>query len=583
MSAETLAKAVELHQAGKLDKALRLYKKVLGKDPRNYAALHMSGVIEMQSGRLAAAERLIRCALPLAPDARERERVYINLAAVAMAAGRSADAAEAYRQILELDPDSRIARAGLVNALREGGEVEAAIATARALLDAAPDDAPVLRELGASLNAGRRPLDAAVALRRCLELAPEDIAARNNLANLLEVTGHLDEAVAQYRQALAIEPDNAQIHCNLGNALKFGGRFDEAKAAYADCLAIDPDQAEARYAMSELVKGEEAATAQREAKAALARTREPQARAWLNFALARLAERTGDTDTAFHHLQAGNRIQRESIRYDVAADEARMRELADAFPGPFPEPEGGEGPVIVVGMPRSGTTLVEQMLGAHPALVAGGELGARRCLVEFGAGADREPQALATLAAAQADAIGKSYYELAYTVVAEGARFVDKMPENFLFLGVIAQALPEARIVHVRRDPLDICLSCFQQRFVSEQYFSYDLRELARYYAAYARLMAHWERVLGTRIHTLEYEALVESPEAVAKDMLAFCGLDWDPAVLEFHRASGSVRTASAAQVRNPVYASARGRWRRYERQLTPLLKAFEAAGYSLR
>ncbi len=297
----------------------------------------------------------------------------------------------------------------------------------------------------------------------------------------------------------------------------------------------------------------------------------------LHFALAKAYDDLARYDEAFAQLQAGNAIKRRLVSYDEAAVAAFFREIAAAFSPALIGERAGAGdpsdaPVFVVGMPRSGSTLVEQILASHPGVYGAGELLVMNDLI---ADLPDYPSGIASVSDAALRRFGRRYVEQVRAFAPGAKRIVDKLPANFRHLGMIHLALPNAKIVHVRRDPMDTCVSCYSKLFLDGLNFAYDLGELGRYYKMYEALMAHWRAVLpGHALLDVQYETLVGDFEAQARRIVAFCGLEWDARCLDFSRTERPVRTLSQAQVRQPLFASSIGRWRHYEKHLGPLIEA---------
>jgi hypothetical protein len=293
----------------------------------------------------------------------------------------------------------------------------------------------------------------------------------------------------------------------------------------------------------------------------------------------------GNDDLAFTHLHAGNRLKRASFVYDVDADGREMAAIARAFRPEMLNRLSGLGdpselPIFVVGMPRSGTTLVEQILASHPAVHGAGELTLFEGIAASVCGGSY-PGSTESLTPQHIVAAGYDYVQRVAALAPEAGRIVDKLPGNFLYAGLIHLALPNARIVHCRRDPVDTCLSCYTKIFDGARNCTYDLRELGRYYRHYERLMDHWRNLLPPdRFFEIGYEAIVADLEGEARRLLDSCGLSWNPACLSFHRTRRPVKTASAAQVRQPLYPSSVGRWHRHARHLEPLLAALRQADH---
>ena len=460
----------------------------------------------------------------------------------------------------------------------------------------APADAAALAARGDAAAAAGRYAEAATAFERALRRAPASFALLANLGSALKQLGRVAEARQAYRDALAIAPTSTAALANLAQLEAESGDHAAARELYKRLLALDPEDAEAWHDYS-LIKAfaagdpDLAAMQELRARPGLAADKA----AFLDFAVAKALQDQGDYDAAFASFASGNRLKRGSLRYDVAKDEALAERIAAAFDKDFLAANAGKGladerPVFIVGMPRSGTTLVEQILASHSRVGGAGEVNYFRDAVAQvlgalgagkGAGGRGFPDAVRGLATRDFRRLGDAYVKRLAQGAGKAARITDKMPRNFFFLGLIHLALPKARIVHCVRDPVDTCLSCYQIHFAAGQEFAYDLDELGRYYRLYARLMDHWRAVLPGRFLDLRYEELVARPEPAMRALVEFAGLQWEDACLDFHLSGRPVHTASAHQVRRPIYRTAVRRWKRYAKHLGPLLKALEplAAG----
>jgi Sulfotransferase family len=299
----------------------------------------------------------------------------------------------------------------------------------------------------------------------------------------------------------------------------------------------------------------------------------------LHFALGKACDDIGQSGEAFGHWLAGNTLKRQQIDYDEATTLEELDQVRAVYTSEFIQASQGTGhpssvPIFIMGMPRSGSTLIEQILASHPRVFGAGELHDLAAAVESttmgsGGSAGRREKM---------QDIGARYIAAIERLAPGADRITDKLPQNFIFAGLIHLALPNAAIIHTIRDPIDTCLSCFSTMFTAEQNFTYDLAELGRYYRHYQSLMVHWHRVLPpSRILDVRYEDVVADLEGQARRIVAHCGLDWDPQCLAFHKTERIVRTASATQVRQPIYKDAVGRWRQYAEFLAPLMVELES------
>ncbi|MBV8428809.1 MAG: sulfotransferase, partial [Hyphomicrobiales bacterium] len=406
----------------------------------------------------------------------------------------------------------------------------------------------------------------------------------NAMGLSLHELGRGDEALDFYRRALGCKPDYAGALNNMGNVFKQSGELSQAYDAYSRSLAIDSRQADVFVNLTDLrkVKADDACVAQMEAMARDVEVLPALARMRLHFALAKAHDDLGNFDEAFAHMREGNALRRAKITYDEPAALAFFDRIRETFDAKLISAKEGGGeaspiPVFVLGMPRSGTTLIEQILASHPQVHGAGELAEMSDIVSHLEAQDGEPLAfpegVRELRKDDFTRLGREYVTRLRRHSATASRITDKMPSNFCFVGLIHLALPNARIVHVMRDPLDTCLSCFSRLFSAEQNHTYDLAELGRHYRKYAELMAHWRAVLPEgRMLEVRYEDVIADLEGEARRIIAHCGLDWSENCLAFHETKRQVKTASASQVRRPIYKTAQGRAAAYRKFLSPLI-----------
>jgi tetratricopeptide (TPR) repeat protein len=445
------------------------------------------------------------------------------------------------------------------------------------------------------LAAGGRLREAAAACGEAARGAPRNALFWDALGTTLSRAGEQRRALEAYRQALELSPDDPRILFNRAAVCRFLGELAQAEEDYDRVIRLDPEDWEAYKNRSDL----RVQTAQRnhiaELESVLARRHPP----WggevaLRYALAKECEDLRLHARAFEHLARGAGLRREHLRYDVATDEQTAGWIIEAFGAlpAIPPPAAGhspvppaEAPIFIVGLPRSGSTVVDRVLDCHPDVSSAGELPCfTQALVDAvprasDGGPPSRRQLIARAAELDFAALGRDYLRRARAAGAATGRFTDKMPLNYLYCGLIRRALPHARIVHVTRSPMAACYAMYKTLFNEGYPFSYDQAELGRYYAAYRRLMTFWHSRLPGAILEVRYEALVSDQEGETRRLLQFCGLSWHEACLDFHANPAPVTTASAAQVRRPLYDSAIVQWRHYGAQLAPLAQALAAAG----
>jgi tetratricopeptide (TPR) repeat protein len=530
---------------GELAAAEQMFRELLSRDPAHFHALHLLGVTRAQQGQLAEAEHLISRALSLDP---RHAGALSNLGNVLSELGRPAEAIDALKRALGLDPDSGEAAYNLGNALTKARRHGEAAAAYKEALRRRPGLAPARLGLVDSLRQLNRHQEALEILDQAIVADPRDAAAENSLGIVLRELGRPEEAQRAFRRAVALDPLLTESYLHLAGMGAIGA--DDALLAQMETL---------------------------ERQGGLA----PERLSPLLFALADIYDRQERCAESFRHLLRANRLRRGLIAYDEAPARARFERLRRAFTPELLARQGGKGmptdlPIFVLGFPRSGTSLVEQILASHPAVHGAGELGLLgEIAADMGMGGQAFPECLPLLPGVELRRLGERYAAGLQAVAPEAPRITDKMPDNYMFVGLIHLILPRAKIIHLRRDPLDTCLSCFAQHFAADLNYAYDLGELGRYHRMYLDLMDHWRRVLPAgALLEVEYESLVGNLEGEARRMLDYCGLPWDPRCIRFQETRRAVRTASVDQVRRPLYRSSLQRWRRYESQLGPLVEA---------
>jgi tetratricopeptide (TPR) repeat protein len=612
---QALDHAVQHHSAGRLPEAERGYQQILRSDPNQPVALYLLGVIAQHTGKNDIAVDLITKAVAVKPDYVE---AYIVLGNALRGLGKLDEAIASYAKALAIAPNYAEVHSNLGNVLQELGKLDDAVASYAKALAITPDNAEAHNNLGIALRSLGK-LDAAVAsYHKALAIAPDYADAHNNLGVALRGPGKLDEAIASYHKALAIKPDYAEAHHNLGNALQGLGKLDEAIASYHKALTIKPDYAEALNnlgtALKALGKLDAAVASYHKALAVkpdyaeahrnLAMVKKfvhydddikamedayampgpgNQQRMHLAFGLGKSFEDLGRYEKAFGFYQTANAIKRGTYEFSIGIIEERFKRLKEVFTkGLFGKHRAtgssDESPIFILGMLRSGTTLVEQILASHPNVYGAGELKyINRIVTSQFRGID-DPgftEGINQASLHDFSKAGDEYIGMIRARAGSEGFVTDKMPYNFRLIGMIRLMLPKAKIIHCCRDPRDTCLSIFKNELAREgNYYAYDLGELGQYYTLYRDLMRHWHSVLPGFIYDIHYEDVVADQEGQSRALLAHCTLEWDDACLAFHKTDRPVQTASAAQVRRPIYKDSIHAWKRYEKQLAPLLEA---------
>jgi tetratricopeptide (TPR) repeat protein len=409
-------------------------------------------------------------------------------------------------------------------------------------------------------------------------------------AMLLTQLGMRERAVKHYEQAAALNPHDARHYYNIACLQRTLGEIDAAEENFDKAISLDPTDYEAYKTRSELRKQTPVNNHVNSLEQLLEKdVDEKQGKTHICYALAKELEDLGESERSFHYLRIGADTRRSYMRYDVQRDLDTIRSVqqmysAELFDGSI-EGDSNSEAIFILGMPRTGTTLVERILASHTDVFAAGELNNFAVqmmeLVRAQSANDKMDRDELVRLSAELDfkKLGEAYISSTRPFTGHTARFIDKLPLNYLYVGLIHLALPNAKVINLKRNPLDTCYAIYKQLFVDAYPFSYDLEELGRYYVAYHQLMEHWHAVLPGVIHTVGYEDLVSDIESESRRLLEFCGLDWQPQCLKFHESKDASTTASTVQVRQPVYQSSVGKWRDYEKQMQPIVKILQQAG----
>ena len=511
------------------------------------------GFLALNRGDLAVAGEACKRALN---DNPESVQAHFLVGLVALEGQQRQIAHEAFKSVIKLDRDHAAAWVHLAKLNVGEGRIKAAEAALKEVRRIQPSDPVVIEMMGTVLNQLGEYETAEVFFHRATQLAPQNPSALVNLANAKVFLGQIDDAVALFKRAIAIDPTNAQSHWGLANSVK----------------ATDRDHIE-------------------QMKALLAKGNQPQrAQGFLNYAIGKACEDLKEWDEAFEAFSAGAAARRETVEFDEQAEADMFESVKTLFTARWlsEQAEGAQdpAPIFVLGQPRTGTTLIERIITSHSAVHSAGEL------QQFGLSVRRAVQhpdprrfsseLFAAAAKANPKQIGEMYLRATARQRGKQPFFVDKLPINYLNIPLILAALPNAKIVHLIRGPMDACFASYKQLFADAYLHSYEQGEMARHHVRYRDLMAHFREEFPNRIIDISYEATASDLEPNARALIAALNLDWEDACLNFYESSSGIATASSVQVREPAHTRSIGRWRRYEAQLKPMTAELEARGIAL-
>lgn len=574
---------VALLTSGDLPSAIDHFSKAIELDARNTDALanRSSAYAKRNETERALADARAAVAINQKSVAAQN-----SLSAALLASHDFTGAEAAARDVLALAPGNMHAMLNLTLALKAQKKLDAALALANQTLQFFPTSGEAMC-IAANIHIDRKSYEAA---RR---LVDQSLAMNPDSPQAVVAAGRLQfeiqqphKAIETLRRAVALDGKHADAQNLLGCALREIGEFDEAVRAFEKCVALDPANFGAYANIAETKAFQSKDDRHLKAMLALAAAEDKQSeeqRMQLHFAIGKALDDLNEFDDAFEHISKACRIKRSQSSYSEADTLGLFERIQTLFTSEIVNKFDGGGnptqlPIFVFGMPRSGTTLIEQILASHPIVKGAGEVrDVHDALVDLRnhvSGHRPYPEMLLDGDAADIAYFGHSVAKRLAAHWPQSLRVTDKMPSNFFFLGLLRLAMPNAKFIHARRNPADTCLSCYSKLFAGEINFTYDLGELGRYYAAYDRLMQHWRQILPAgSFLDVDYESLVADVEGQTRRILDYCGLTWDPAVLEFHSNDRPIKTASALQIRQPIYGSSVERWRNYEKHLGPLLK----------
>ncbi len=610
-----LQNAYSLCHQGNVLEAEHLFQtlqKIPSKDP---TFINQLGVLAHMIGKSALGLDYLRKSVELQPAA----PLYNNLGLVLEQTGDLDGAQNSYEQAIKLDPHFAQAHYNFGNTLQKKSQFRDAVESYRQAIQLKQDYAQAYNNLGYVLQKIGLIYEAEISLRTCLKITPSSLGALINLTSVLYYLGNYHEAIILADQVLKIDPHNEEAYkylClsqnGLGEAEKaidlckkalahtenieifstilgtiYGSSGDKLKAAmsFRQALERSPDNGIIHFKLAQLHKYNKSDQHLAEMDSIYSRTSSSNNRPYLCMALGKAYEDSDEYNRAFQFIDEGNRLLRSSYTYNSEEEASFFHKIRTIFQPEFFQRTEGHGhnnasPIFIVGMPRSGTTLVEQILASHPEVYGGGELTALDLIIRKTLLKENKllyPDDIQTLSLRNFKEMGQEYVNIINNISKDTQRITNKMPHNFLFVGLIHAILPEAIIIHCKRNPMDTCWSNYKNFFDPPHLYAQDLKELGEYYNFYRDLMQYWKDVLPGRMHEIEYEKLIEFQEEETRKLLHHCALSWDDSCLNYHQSERQVHTSSMSQVRQPIYKSSVHKWKCFEKELHPLFEIIHA------
>lgn len=581
---------VAYYDAKQYEQAEIFHQRVLALNPEQSHSLNNMGSIHKARNNIEEAKCFYQAAIASSPG-------YVdplnNLGALLVTEQQFNQAIELLNRAIALSPSFAEAHCNLGFAYLGLDHEDRALGHFQSALQLRPEYAEAYIGLGKVYRAKTELLVAERYAKQAIEINPSKAEFYQFLAEIYTDQGETQQALIYFEKALSMDPTSGSVLVSKANLLLELGEASAAEAllsqAVTDSSKMTQLSAHCSLVQLRTVKPHDQSM---QTLLSLLGNRDhlsPNQREFLHFSLGKCYEDIGEWSTAFEYYTKGCQLKRSRIHYSSAEHQQFTLSIAQSFTKDTIErlrasANSSALPIFIVGMPRSGTTLVEQIIASHPSVYGAGELNhlstITACTVESPMGEMGYPGNVVYLTPSRCRAIADEYITCLQRHAPTASRITDKMPGNFMVIGLIHALLPEAKIIHVERNPIDTCLSCYTKLFRQGQLFSYDLTELGQYYVNYRRIMAHWRSILPAEAwFNVYYEGLVSSLESEARQLIAYCGLEWDPACLNFYNIKRQVRTASLIQVRKPIYTTSVERWRQVEGELAPLIKVLEENG----
>ena len=590
---QALSRAELAVKKGDVDFAKQLYAAILQKQPDHLLAKKSLQKLAKDSQRNQAG---LTVQTDPSPDQMNNLLSLYNSGEMS----KAEQALKAYDRAIQLNPEYAGAHFNRGVALQNLGRLEEAIKSYAKAIQLKPDYADAYNNRGATLKSLGQLEEALKSYNQAIQLKPDNASAYNNRGNALQGLSRLEEAIKSYYQAIQLKPEYAEAHNNLGVLFQQTGQLDKAVRHFRKALQAKPDFTEAYVNIGAVKKySEVGADIQAMQKIFYSKKSQDREKMLIGFSLGKAFENLKQYQKSFQFIQRANHLHRSSYSYSISDDTALFNKLKTICskeffavqddPGPEPRENRAARPILrpifIIGMLRSGTTLVEQILASHPYVLGAGELNTLPELVNNlcrKKNSGQFPEGLSGFDQHDFKRLGSAYLRKLAAYRSKNERYItDKMPHNFLNIGLIKKILPKAKIIHCKRDPMGTCFSIFKTYFTikNSHPYAYEMTELGRYYNLYADLMKHWSKLLPGFVYDIEYEKLVTDQETQTRKLLTYCGLPWDPACLAFHKTSRRVITASSVQVRRPMYKDSVELWKEHAKQLEPLSRAIGIDG----
>ena len=565
----------------KPDQAIDAFQQALKINPENAAVMIKLGKIYSKLGRKDEANEMYQSALALEPT---KERV--ATAAQAFARGQTEEAEKICRQVLREHPNEVDAMRLLASIANKLEQRDDAIILLERAVELKPKFAGAWADLAETYTESEKFGEALDAVQRVIKLQPNMPFGHMIRGSILGKKDDHEGAINAFKEALEIEPEHIGSNMGLGNTLKTIGRYDEAVKSYKKCIEAQPLFSEAYWSLANLktysfdddeIKNME--------KHVQGQDLTPASKAFFHIAIANAKEKQMKYGEAWYHFHTGNELRRTSEIYDSVTTQVTHDALIETFDEEFVNSTKGSGcqsdaPIFILGLPRSGSTLIEQILASHSRVEGTRELPdislLGRRLTKSKPPGIKYPDAVKHMTDEEKTEYGESYLKTSKRYRTDKPRFIDKMPNNFAHIGFIKTILPNAKIINAKRHPLDSCVSSFKQLFYKGQSWSYDLFEIGEYYLEYERMMDHWHSLYPGEIYDIQYENIVNNQEDESRALIQYCGLDWEDSCLRFYENKRSVNTASSEQVRQPIYKGAMYAWKNYESEIGALKDILE-------